>query len=85
MGYCKFCEKAPVETWFGSFCSDCRKIKNLGNVYGFERTLSILTKCCIRDEDQLERKIISHKKLPTIPEESETDLSYERPKTRKSK
>ena len=83
MTWCKFCEQQPVETWFGSFCGDCRKIKNLGNVYGFERTLSILTKCCIRDEDQLERKIISHKKLPTIPEES--DDSYERPKTRKSK
>ena len=82
---CVLCEINSTETWFGSFCSDCRKIKNLGNVYGFERTLSILTKCCIRDEDQLERKIISHKKLPTIPEESETDLSYERPKTRKSK
>ena len=80
---CVLCEINSTETWFGSFCYECRKIKNLGNVYGFERTLSILTKCCIRDEDQLERKIMSHKKLPTIPEE--TDDSYEKPKTRKSK
>ena len=80
---CVLCEINSTETWFGSFCCECRKIKNLGNVYGFERTLSILTKCCIRDEDQLERKIMSHKKLPTIPEE--TDDSYEKPKTRKSK
>lgn len=83
MGYCVFCEEQKVETWFGSFCGDCRKIKNLGNVYGFKRTLDILTKCCIRDESQLERKIITHKKLPTIIEE--TDESYEKPKTRKSK
>ena len=66
---CVFCEKKPSETWFGSFCVDCRKIKNLGNVYGFKRTLEILEKCCIRNPNQLEN----------------TDESYEKPKTRNSK
>jgi len=86
MGYCKFCETKPVENWFGSFCKDCRQIKNLGNVYGFPRTLEILKKCCIRDENQLEKKIRNHKhRLPSIPEELEhTDETYEKPTTRKS-
>ena len=93
MGYCKFCEQEPIENWFGSYCVGCRKIKNLGNVYGFKRTLSILTKCCIRDESQLERKIESHKqkKLDTIVEEDSDktplldDKTYEKPKTRNGK
>ena len=92
---CKFCEIEPIESWFGSYCVGCRKIKNLGNVYGFKRTLSILTKCCIRDENQLERKIENHKTrrpLPSIPEEEEDDKTpllddktYEKPKTRNGK
>ena len=89
---CVLCEKKPTEAWFGSFCSECRQIKNLGNVYGFERVLEILKKCCIRDESQLENKINNHKKqkerLPSIPEEIETengDEQYEKPKTRVKK
>ena len=66
---CVLCEKKSVENWFGSFCPECRQIKNLGNVYGFERVLEILKKCCIRDETQLEKKIDSHKK-------DQTDESY---------
>ncbi len=88
---CVLCEKNAVENWFGSFCAECRQIKNLGNVYGFKRTLEILKKCCIRDESQLERKIENHKtKLPTIKEENEvlksSDESYEtKPTTRSNK
>lgn len=78
---CVLCEKNPCETWFGSFCVDCRKIKNLGNVYGFKRTLDILQKCCIRNANQLENKINIQKKVV----ESECDESYEKPKTRNSK
>ena len=88
---CVLCEKNAVENWFGSFCSECRQIKNLGNVYGFKRTLEILKKCCIRDESQLERKIENHKnKLPTIKEETEElksskELYDSKPNTRSSK
>ncbi len=91
MGYCKFCEAKPVETWFGSWCTECRQIKNLCNVYGYERVLEILKKCCIRNENQLENKIRNHKeRLPSIPEEMVTDAStsdesYEKPKTRAKK
>ena len=62
---CVLCEKNSVENWFGSFCPECRQIKNLGNVYGFDRVLEILKKCCIRDENQLERKIDNHKQVKT--------------------
>jgi len=95
---CKFCESKPVETWFGSWCSDCRQIKNLCNVYGYVRVLEILRKCCIRNENQLENKIRNHKeRLPSIPEGTESteemvtddastsDESYEKPKTRAKK
>ena len=92
---CKFCESKPVETWFGSWCSECRQIKNLCNVYGYERVLEILKKCCIRNESQLENKIKNHKKerLPSIAESTEeiesklndSDESYEKPKTRAKK
>lgn len=76
MGYCVLCEKEKAENWFGSFCPTCRKLKNIGNVYGFERIYGILEKCCIRNEEQLENKIEKHKK------EDHTDESYEKPKTR---
>jgi hypothetical protein len=76
MGYCVLCEKEKAENWFGSFCPTCRKLKNIGNVYGFERVYNILEKCCIRNEAQLEKKIESHKK------EEHGDESYEKPKTR---
>ena len=90
MTYCKLCEKKAVEAWFGTWCAECRQIKNLGNVYGFERILEILRKCCIRDETQLENKINNHKKqrLPSIPEELEINKSdelYVKPKTRAKK
>jgi len=78
---CVMCEKNSVENWFGSFCPECRQIKNLGNVYGFDRVLEILKKCCIRDENQLEKKINSHKRS-----KSDSDESYEtKPLTRSQK
>ena len=83
MGYCVLCEVEKSENWFGSFCTDCRKIKNLGNVYGFKRTLEILEKCCIRNPNQLENKITIQKK---IQDDSTEDDSYEKkPATRSSK
>jgi len=74
---CVLCEKKSVENWFGSFCPDCRQIKNLGNVYGFERVLEILKKCCIRDETQLEKKIDNHKF------KNQTDESYVQTRSKK--
>jgi len=75
---CVLCEKKSVENWFGSFCAECRQIKNLGNVYGFERVLEILKKCCIRDENQLEKKIDNHKSATS-------DESYIKTRSKKKK
>tara|TARA_R110000772_G_scaffold179125_3_gene290557 strand:- start:499 stop:783 length:285 start_codon:yes stop_codon:yes gene_type:complete len=78
MGKCLFCESATNEYWFGNFCESCRKIKNLANVYGFDRVLTILEKCCIRDSTQLENKIKNHKEtipLKTIPEDVKEELT----------
>ena len=76
MGKCVFCEIEPNEYWFSSFCSNCRKIKNLANVYGFDRVLTILEKCCIRDEHQLEAKITNHKVSFKEAEEEKGDDTY---------
>ena len=54
---CYFCEKKSREHWGGYWCENCRKLKNLGNVYGFERIYDILEKCCVRNTTQLEKKI----------------------------
>ena len=73
---CKFCEINSCETWTGNWCSTCRQIKNLCNVYSYERMLEIMKKCCIRDETQLEQKIKNHKQsLPTVPEDIKEELS----------
>ena len=79
MATCKFCEKEVNEYWFSNWCEKCRKIKNLANVYGFDRVLTILEKCCIRDENQLEFKIKAHttsikQRLPSLPEEIEKKI-----------
>ena len=57
--YCLWCETKPKE-WFSNWCAECREQKNLNNVYGFDRVLTIMKKCCIRDESQLENKIKKH-------------------------
>lgn len=67
MTICYFCENVQVESWFGSFCSDCRKIKNIGNIYGFKEIKLVLEKVCIRNEKQRQFKI------DTKLKESETE------------
>ena len=70
MTICYFCENVAVETWFGSFCSDCRKIKNIGNIYGFKEIKLVLEKVCIRNEKQRQFKIDS--KLKESDQENDT-------------
>ena len=67
MGLCYLCEKNERECWGGYWCEDCRQLKNICNVYGYKRALNILKECCIRNEDQLERKILSRKGLEINP------------------
>jgi len=52
---CYLCEKESVYlTWF---CEDCRKIKNIMNVYGKKELLEILETTCLRDKTQIGYKI----------------------------
>jgi len=76
------CENEYVgitQTW----CKECRKIKNLMNVYGRDRILTILETCCLRNPEQLENKIMKQKKI----EESESpgDETYMKPSDYKKK
>ena len=52
---CYLCEKESCYTsWF---CDDCRKIKNIMNVYGKNEVLDILNRTCLRDNKQVGYKI----------------------------
>lgn len=55
MFLCYLCEKERVYTNY--FCEDCRKIKNIMNVYGKEDVLSILQTACLRDQTQIGYKL----------------------------
>jgi len=57
--YCYFCRDKKIETWTGYFCPTCEKIQSISKCYGFDRTLNVLEKCCIRNSAQLENKIAS--------------------------
>ncbi len=56
MGSCKLCEKKPVETWFGTWCVSCRKIKHYLNLYD-ERVIEILDSVLSRTDAKQEEKI----------------------------
>lgn len=74
MPNCYFCEKKARESWGGYWCEDCRKIKNILNIYGVEESLAILESVCIRNEQQRKNKINLVKKK-IVKENAETDLS----------
>ena len=48
---CILCEKKPVEFWFGSFCSDCRRIKHHISING-DRVNEILDNVLSRTEEK---------------------------------
>ena len=61
MWSCRMCEE--VTCWTTQVCEDCRKIKNLMNIYGKPQILSVLDNVLIRNplginnkEDDLKRK-----------------------------
>ena len=52
---CYLCEKESV--YLSWFCDDCRKIKNIMNVYGKKELLEILETTCLRNKNQIGYKI----------------------------
>ena len=57
MGKCYFCETNERESWSESWCATCKQMKNIGNVYGFDKMLDIVKKCCLRNDIQLENNV----------------------------
>ena len=55
MFYCAWCEKETVYT--SKYCDNCRKIKNICNVYGFQEVRDVLEKVCLRNQKQRQYKI----------------------------
>ena len=52
---CALCES--VITLTSSHCERCRKIKNIGNTYGFNEILEVLEIVCLRNGEQRARKM----------------------------
>lgn len=57
MAICYMCEKNQRVSWNDYFCSDCKEIRAIAEVYGWDRITTIVKKCCVRSEEQLENKI----------------------------
>ena len=74
---CYLCEKETV--MIHNFCSECREIKNIMNVYGRENLLDILKTTCLRNKKQIDNKIDLIKK-----EQGEPPLTRSKKKTDKS-
>jgi len=56
MGYCYLCEKESTETYFSYFCSKCRRVKHLLNLYE-EDVYNTLECVLVRDKKQQSHKI----------------------------
>ncbi len=66
MGYCYLCEKDSTETYFSYFCSKCRRIKHLINLYE-DDVYDTLECVLVRDKKQQEHKIKTMEKAkPSI-------------------
>ena len=63
---CYLCEKESV--YLSWFCEDCRKIKNIMNVYGKKELLQILETTCLRNKNQIGYKIDKIKKEVALKE-----------------
>jgi len=80
---CYLCEKVSCYTTY--FCEDCRKIKNIMNVYGAKDVLSIVETTCLRNQEQIgykvsgiiKKKKVDFEKLPVIREEPPKNVPLE--------
>jgi hypothetical protein len=62
---CYFCDVAERKAWSGYYCKTCEEMQSIAKVYGMERMLEIMKTVCLRDEEQLEKKIKNVKKPVT--------------------
>jgi len=83
MGFnCYLCEKERV--WTTYFCDDCRKIKNIMNVYGSKDVLSIIETTCLRNQEQIgykvnnlikKKKVVDVDSIPVIKVQDEPPVT----------
>ena len=90
MGYkCYFCEETDRVGYWSNWCLECANLRRMLLLYNPKQCTDILKRTLTRDSKQIDFKITQEVKklvlneLPTIKEE--TDESYEKPSTRKSK
>ena len=89
------CEKEYCERYFGYWCSDCRELKNIMNVYGREKVLDIVKKCTLRNCKQINNKVgvilqnddlkDRHKGVKGLDNEADDKKDYDTPNTRSKK
>ncbi len=56
MAQCYLCEKKERVAYWSYYCTDCRRIKHLLNLYG-DRVNNVLEHVLVRPEDKQEHKI----------------------------
>ena len=64
---CLLCENEVC--YVSKWCVGCREIKNIMNVYGAEKVLDIVKRVCVRNGEQLNRKIEMEKEVINKVEE----------------
>ena len=53
---CALCEEEYVV--FSAVCTDCRRIKNIMNIYSKKKVLETLERILVRSDDHIEKTII---------------------------
>ena len=89
MWSCRLCEE--VVCWTTHVCPDCRKIKNLMNIYGKTQVISVLDNVLVRNtagiinkEEDIKRKGLVKTKVEETKEEDKVEDKVEtRSKTKK--
>lgn len=76
---CRMCEE--VTCWTTHVCEDCRKIKNLMNIYGKQQILSVLDNVLIRNPLGINNKEEDLKKKGLTKLEEEKEEIQTRSKT----
>jgi len=79
---CYFCSKNS-RSFFAYYCDDCSLLRRMLIVYDPKKSIEILKRTLIRDQNQIDNKIetILNEKLPVINENNnETDDEIEEPK-----
>lgn len=76
---CVLCQ----ENWcfVSPLCEDCKKIRQLGNLYGMKKLHSILNRVLLREDIAINHRTESSKKNQEIISEN---IQREKPKTRSS-